>query len=176
MARLSQHTSKTWHCVKWCGLWVLLAPWMKTKPSGDWICYMDSGCPCSPAIAVDMHLQLNSNIPLTVPLFAFMTSISAWASMTRSWFMARCNEIWSATSLPHLTGHSFRIGRTTHLLLLGVNPFVIMVQGRWKSDAFLAYWHHCEQILPLFIGSALNPKADIVTAMHTFRLNLLKHT
>ena len=32
--------------------------------------------------------------------------------------------------------------RHNHLLLLGIDPFIVMVQGHWKSDAFLSYWKH----------------------------------
>jgi len=33
-------------------------------------------------------------------------------------------------------GHGFHIGGTTHLLLLGVNPWIVMVQGHWSSKRF----------------------------------------
>ena len=95
--------------------------------------------------------------------------------MKRSWFMDRCNEAWSKSSISRLTGHSFRIGGTTHLLLLGVDPFIVMVQRRWKSDAFLAYWQNCEQILPLFIGSALRPPDSTIAAMNIFKRKLVSH-
>ena len=77
--------------------------------------------------------------------------------------------------MPKLTGHSFRIGSTTHLLLLGVDPFIVMVQGHWKSDAFLSYWKNCEQILPLFIGSALHSLDSIVSSMNLFKRKLLSN-
>jgi len=49
--------------------------------------------------------------------------------MCRSWFLSRCNEVWSSKGLSTLLGHSFKIGGTTHLLLLGINPFIMMAQG-----------------------------------------------
>lgn len=55
-----------------------------------------------------------------------------------------------------LNGHGFRIGGTTHLLLHGVDPWVVMKQGRWSSAAFLLYWRNVEEILPLFIGDSLD--------------------
>jgi len=60
--------------------------------------------------------------------------------------------VWSNASLPPLSGHSFRIGGTTRMLLLGIDPFIIMAQGHWKSTAFLEYWRLCEEIIPTFIS------------------------
>jgi len=40
------------------------------------------------------------------------------------------------------------MGGTTHNLLLGVDPFVVIIRRRW-SDSFLACWRHCGEILPL---------------------------
>ena len=71
--------------------------------------------------------------------------------------MDRCSEIWVAEGLEPLSSHVFCIGGTMHLLVLGIDPFIVMVQGRWKSNTFLEYWHHCEDILPNMIGLALNP-------------------
>jgi len=44
------------------------------------------------------------------------------------------------------------IGGCTEMLLKGVHPNIVMVQGRWKSQAFLEYWHRIDVILPLFLG------------------------
>jgi len=70
-------------------------------------------------------------------------------------------------------GHGFRIGGTTHLLLLGINPWIIMVQGRWSSQAFLGYWRQCEEILPLFMGFHLQDHASILMTMLSFKSRLL---
>jgi hypothetical protein len=43
--------------------------------------------------------------------------------------MAHCNEVWLASGLDRMMGHSFRIGGTTHLLVSGVDPWVVMKQG-----------------------------------------------
>ena len=40
----------------------------------------------------------------------------------------------------------------THLLLMAIDPFIVMVQGHWKSTAFLEYWRLCEEIVLMFIG------------------------
>ena len=70
-------------------------------------------------------------------------------------------------------GHGFRIGGTTHLLLLSIDPWIVMVQGHWGSQAFLSYWRQCEEILPLFMGFHLQDHASILMTMLAFRLKLL---
>jgi len=56
------------------------------------------------------------------------------------------NEVWVQEDLSSIKGHRFRIGGTTHLLLIGVDPWIVMVQGRWSSHSFLGYWRKCEEI------------------------------
>ena len=136
---------------------------------------MDSGCECSALTAFQNHHALNQSLPDNAPLFAFKTADDSWVPMKCCWFMDRCNDTWTASLIPKLTGHSFHIGGTTHLLLLGVDPFIVMVQGHWKSDAFHSYWKNCKQILPLFIGSALHSPDSIVSAMNLFKCKLLSN-
>ena len=62
--------------------------------------------------------------------------------------MARCHEIWQQFGLLLSSGHSFRIGGATELLLAGVPPEVVATIGRWKSLTFLLYWRKIEEILP----------------------------
>ncbi|KAK0231382.1 hypothetical protein IW262DRAFT_1262014, partial [Armillaria fumosa] len=40
------------------------------------------------------------------------------------------------------TGHCFHIGGTTHYLVNGINPDIVKVLGRWKSDVFQRYWRN----------------------------------
>ena len=65
--------------------------------------------------------------------------------------------------------HSFHIGGMTHLLLMGVDPFIVMVQGHWKSTAFLDYWCSCEEIIPTFISFSQSSKSSILTTMSSFK-------
>jgi len=69
--------------------------------------------------------------------------------------MKRCNELWKIWGHPRITGHSFRIGGTTHYLLRKVDPNVVRVMGRWSSDAFLRYWR----------------QLDVLATIHTERCN-----
>ena len=91
--------------------------------------------------------------------------------MTKGWFMDRCEEVWEAAGLPRLSGHAFRIGGATELLLRGTPPEVVAVQGRWKSQAFLEYWRRIEGILPLFITNSFRSSraALVVRTMSSFR-------
>src|SRR5882724_3237392 len=133
----------------------------------------DTRCPCSPTTAFDHHIASNSAIPISALLFAFETGSGTWSPMKCKWFLARCDEIWSREGLASVKGHGFRIGGTTHLLLLGVDPWIVMVQGRWSSQSFLTYWRKCEEILPLFIGFSFQSHESILTTMKSFKNRLL---
>ena len=93
--------------------------------------------------------------------------------MRRQWFIGHCNKVWATCGLSALSGHSFRIGGTTHLLLLGVDPFIVMAQGRWQSTAFLEYWRLCEEIIPTFIGFSLSSHCSLLSTMALFKQCLL---
>lgn len=108
----------------------------------------------NPVTALDHHLSANSNVPMTAPLFAYETADGGWAPLTRPWFLARCNQVWRGAGLLELTGHCFRIGGASELLLRGIPPDVVAMQGHWKSRAFLDYWRKIESILPLFVTSS----------------------
>ena len=86
--------------------------------------------------------------------------------------MDRCNEIWLEEDLASAKGHGFHIGGTTHLLLLGMDPWVVMVQGQWSSQSFLGYWHKCEEILSLFIGFSFQSHESILSTMSSFKTHL----
>jgi hypothetical protein len=131
-------------------------PWTKTKLAlGDWLTSTETFNDVDAVAAIEHHLVVNSAVPDSAPFFAYTTR-SGWAHLTRTDFMARCNEIWASAGLGALYGHGFRIGGTTHLLLHGVDPWIVMKQGRWSSAAFLLYWRNVEEILPLFIGDSLD--------------------
>jgi hypothetical protein len=61
-------------------------------------------------------------------------------------FLEMCNSVWADAGIPRITGHSFRIGRTTALLCSGVHPEIVKKMGRWTSDAFLQYWRSLGQL------------------------------
>lgn len=130
-------------------------PWTKTtKRNGADVVLTDVDVVASPTLALRHHLNANADVPPHAPLFAYEMADGGWAPMTRDWFLARVNEVWRGADLGELTGHCFRIGGTTELLLRGTSPDVVATLGSWESRAFLKYWRRIEQILPLFILQA----------------------
>ena len=151
----------------------LTIPHTKTKPNGDDICMTDTLCDCSFTYAFNHHLRSNSAVPGDAPLFAFKMGVGTWSPMRWTWFLSHCAAVWDHVGLQSIKDHGFRIGGTTHLLLLGVDPWVVMVQGRWSSQSFLGYWGKCEEILPLFISSSFHSHDSIVSAMVSFKKRLM---
>ena len=151
----------------------LTIPHTKTKPNGDDIWMTNTLCDCSPTYTFDHHLRSNLAVPGNAPLFAFKTGVGTWSPMRWTWFLSCCAAVLDCVGLQSIKGHGFRIGWTTHLLLLGVDPWVAMVQGRWSSQSFLGYWCKCEEILPLFISSSFHSHDSIVSAMASFKKRLM---
>ena len=116
---------------------------------------------------------MNLHVLLTTPLFAFKTDSGSYAPMCRALFLNHCNDIWTAEHFDSLNGHAFWMGGMTHILLVGVDPLIIMVQGQWCSSAFLEYWWHCEKILPSMISISLHFQTSIISTMSPFKQSLL---
>jgi hypothetical protein len=150
---------------------ILSIPWTKTTHT-DSANIVASGVddPSNPVLALVHHLSANSSVPGIAPFFAFETDSGGWAPMTRTWFINRCNEVWRVAGLSELSGHCFRIGGATELLLRGTPPDVVAMQGRWKSRAFLEYWCKIDSILPMFITSSLSDShiAMVHSSMSSF--------
>ncbi|KAG1812021.1 DNA breaking-rejoining enzyme [Suillus variegatus] len=124
-------------------------PWSKTTlGTGAKIILSRVDDISNPVSALNHHISANTIVPPHAPLFAFETASGRWAPMT--------------PGLLQLTGHCFRIGGATELLLRGVPPDVVAVQGCWKSRAFLEHWRKIDSILPLFITSSF---ADVRVTM-----------
>lgn len=125
----------------------LRLPRTKTHVSGEDVVLVAQNNPIDPEVALNTHLKVNQ-LPNSVPLFAYRTQ-TGFRILTRAKFLERCNAIWKAAGYPRTTGHSFRIGGTTELLLAGVAPDVVKAMGRWSSDAFHKYWRSLEDLVPL---------------------------
>ena len=111
--------------------------------------YLCSQNDCSdPNKPLDMHLRIN-NLPQDFPLFAYQ-SCGGFMALTKRHFLQRCNKVWadSERGLLPFTGHCFRIGGTTMLLLRGVSPHIVKAMGRWSLDTFLRYWRSLEVLAP----------------------------
>ncbi|KAK4700457.1 hypothetical protein P7C70_g5792, partial [Phenoliferia sp. Uapishka_3] len=67
--------------------------------------------------------------------------------LTKDVWIQQTNELLALCGLPPLQGHSVCIGGATQLLMNGVPPEVVKVQGRWASNACQVYWRYVTVIL-----------------------------
>jgi hypothetical protein len=128
---------------------VIHLPRTKMHRHGQDVILVDQRSTINPISLLKRHLRIN-NIPHDSHLFSY-TSMSGLTSLTESHFLRRCNSIWGPLGYPHTTGHCFRIGGTTELLIAGTPPEVVKATGRWSSDSFLRYWQSLDDIAPQYI-------------------------
>ena len=128
----------------------------KASHKGEEIRWTGLGCECSTEWAFNNHWSLNSQVPSSVHMFAFKTTDGGYAPMHHEWFLSQCYKFWTSSNLKTLSGHRFRIGGMTHLLLLGIDSFIAMAQGCWNSTAFLEYWNVKLSLLSLAFLSLQN--------------------
>jgi hypothetical protein len=128
---------------------VLFLPWTKTTGfNGAELCLCRQyGC-TDPINALSIHIATNN--PVSGPLFSYRLG-NTLKTLTRAKFLSRITSILSHGGFAHITGHSFRIGGTTELLLRRIDPSVVRVMGRWSSDAFLRYWRQTSILGPLYV-------------------------
>lgn len=72
-------------------------------------------------------------------------------ALTTSKLVKVFNDILKEKALPLISGHCFRIGGTTTLLLKRVPPDIVKMLVRWTSDSFLRYWRSLEVIGPMYV-------------------------
>lgn len=137
--------------------WVVHLPKTKTSHTGQDIILVRQKGNLNPISAIQDHL-LRNRVPNNSPLFTYYKNQTP-EILTKKTFLDRCNQIWSKHGFPTITGHSFRIGGTSELLLSGVAPDVVKVMGRWSSDSFLKYWRSIEDIAPLHAQNAQHSRA-----------------
>ena len=125
---------------------VIHLPRTKTHHHGQEIILVDQCIPINPIALLTRHLRVN-DIPRDSLLFSYTTA-QGFIPLTKSIFLRRCNEIWHPLGYPHTTGHCFRIGGTTELLIAGTPPDIVKATGRWSSDSFLRYWRSLDDIAP----------------------------
>jgi hypothetical protein len=128
---------------------VIHLPSTKTHRHGQDVVLVDQRADINPIILLKEHLHVN-NIPNDTHLFSY-ASTSGFSPLTKSMFLRRCNEIWQILGYPWTSGHCFRIGGTTELLIAGMPPDVVKATGRWSSDSFMRYWHSLDEIAPLHV-------------------------
>lgn len=128
---------------------MLFLPWSKTaREKGEELFLGRQRGPSDPIASLNAHLAVNSPLPSS-HLFSYRDAKGALTPLTKRKFLAHCNAVWSQHGFPCISGHSFRIGGTTELLLRGVPPHIVKTLGRWSSDAFLRYWRCLEELAPL---------------------------
>ena len=142
---------------------ILHLPWTKTTgyDGADLYTVRQVGF-SDPEANIENHLRVN-NPPPHIPLFSYWTG-NGWRILTKRAFLLTVNEVWSKHGIPHTTGHSFRIGGTTELLLRGVPPDVVKVMGRWSTDSFLRYWRRLEVVIPMY-AEALRPIVSTIVVI-----------
>ena len=125
---------------------ILHLPRTKTHSHGQDVVLVEQHATIDPISLLKRHLRIN-NIPNDAYIFSFRTD-QGLTPLTKSFFLRRCNEIWHPLSYPKTTGHCFRIGGTTELLVAGTPPDVVKAMGCWSSDSFMRYWRALDDIAP----------------------------
>jgi hypothetical protein len=125
---------------------ILHLPCTKTHRNGQDVVLVDQHASINPILLLKNHIHKNS-IPSDRHIFSY-TSTDGFLSLSKPFFLQRCNEIWLLLGYPRTTGHCFRIGGTTELLVAGVHPDVVKATGRWSSESFLRYWRSLDAIAP----------------------------
>lgn len=129
--------------------YILRLPRTKTHRHGQDVVLVDQCAALNPISLLKKHFRVN-NVPNDAYLFSY-TSNGTPTPLTKPVFLRRCNEIWQLLGYPRTTGHCFRIGGTTELLVAGIPPDVVKATGRWSSDSFLRYWRALDDIAPRYV-------------------------
>jgi hypothetical protein len=104
-----------------------------------------------PEGALQRHLELNDP-PMNFHLVGYHKD-GKMVPLTRTAFQKQIWEVTIALGLPHLKGHSIRIGSTGEYLKRGLPFEVAKVKGRWKSDAFHQYIRDHTKVLAPYMQS-----------------------
>ena len=128
---------------------LLHLPRTKTHYHGQDVVLVDQHEPLNPILLLKNHLHING-VPFDSHIFTINSTVGL-SSLTKHIFLQRCNTIWNTFGHPYVTGHCFRIGGTTELLIAGTPPDVVKATGRWSSDSFLRYWRSLDDIAPHYI-------------------------
>lgn len=135
---------------------LLHLPRTKTHYHGQDIVLVDQRPPINPISHLKNHLHVN-RVPFDNFIFLY-TSADDLLPLTKDLFLERCNAVWQPLGYPRTTGHCFRIGGTTELLIAGTPPDVVKATGRWSSDSFLRYWRSLDDIAPHYIRNLHHSK------------------
>ena len=129
--------------------YLLHLPRTKTSCHGKDIVLVNQHSPINPISLLNNIFHVNTT-PGDHHIFLYKTP-DGLSPLTKPLFLRCCNEIWQALGYLHTTGHCFRIGGATKLLITGTPPDVVKATRRWSSEAFLRYWRSLDDIAPLHI-------------------------
>ena len=130
---------------------ILHLPHTKTHPHGEEVVLVDQDNPINPISLLKNHIHI-SGIPRDGLLLSFRKSDDLIV-LDKASFLRCCNDVWQPLGHPRFTGHSFRIGGTTKLLIAGILPDVVRVTGHWSSESFLRYWRSLKDLAPHYISN-----------------------
>ncbi|KAJ4470042.1 hypothetical protein C8R41DRAFT_777611 [Lentinula lateritia] len=100
----------------------LKLPCTKTHQSrGETVVIINHLARSNPVKALSKHIEINALTP-TDPLFSYRLPDNSLQVLMKKEFLRYCNRVWSRTGIKRITGHSFRIGGTTHYLTKGIPP------------------------------------------------------
>jgi hypothetical protein len=128
---------------------LLHLPATKTHRLGQDVVLVDQCRPINPISLLKNHIRV-SDVPSNSHIFSY-SSPHGPVLLSKPVFIQRCNAVWSTLGYPRATGHCFRIGGTTELLISGTPADVVKATGRWSSDSFLRYWRSLDLIAPQYI-------------------------
>jgi hypothetical protein len=135
-------------------------PWTKvTRFKGATVSLLHQNFPFDATSAIRQHLSA-SPLPDHALLCEYVLDGQSHILDKKS-FMLMCNGVWASYGWPSISGHSFRIGGTTSLLISGVDPSIVKKMGRWSSDAYLRYWRSAEEIFHLHASNVNFKDFDI---------------
>ena len=137
---------------------ILRLPRTKTHHHGQDVVLVHQCPPINPISLLKNHIWANS-VRHDDVLFSFI-STSGRVILSKKFFLRRCNAIWSTLGFPRTTGHCFRIGGTTELLVAGIPPDIVKAMGRWSSESIGARWTTLRQaIFGIFVFSVVGASA-----------------
>jgi hypothetical protein len=123
----------------------IILPWTKTTGTdGATIHLIEQNYPFDPLQAIYRHFHTSNLLAST--LFCKYHTDKSTLVLDKTTFTDMCNAVWSKHGIPHITGHSFRIGSTTALLHNGFDLEVVEQMGRWSSNTFHLYWRNLKEI------------------------------
>ncbi|KAG1892143.1 hypothetical protein F4604DRAFT_1565792 [Suillus subluteus] len=97
---------------------------------------MTSGSP-DPIAYLFTHFALSFPRPPPLLTFLLTTLVGVGSFPSPSASFSWSATVWAVHGLPRISGHCFRISRTTELFIYNMPLHIVKVMRRWSSDSFL---------------------------------------